>query len=238
LAVPILPPSLGGHEFTLYNETYLLASSRRRLNIGMPENLTLYKFLSEQGSFLAGLFALIAGAIAYAAGLIQAKATKDAAKRQTEYLNRKDRLQARCIATAIVPELVEVKGAYERAQLAINDHSAASARGTPITPLSVLLGVQIEIPVFLDRNVDQLYILGEPIGPTLLQLISASIQYNKLVNSIANQSAQLGNSWPNDQTENLRNHLKVIGILIDLAFHEINQIHDINYEGVKDVSTV
>lgn len=137
-----------------------------------------------------------------------------------------------------MPELVEVKGAYERAQLAINDHSAASARGTPITPLSVLLGVQIEIPVFLDRNVDQLYILGEPIGPTLLQLISASIQYNKLVNSIANQSAQLGNSWPNDQTENLRNHLKVIGILIDLAFHEINQIHDINYEGVKDVSTV
>jgi len=51
------------------------------MTLGLPCDLTWYK-LTDWGSFIGGLLALIAGGLAYLAGLYQAKATREAATSQ------------------------------------------------------------------------------------------------------------------------------------------------------------
>lgn len=58
------------------------------MNYGFPENLTLYKLLTDWGSLAAGGLALVAAAIAYFAGINQARATREAANLQIAAINR------------------------------------------------------------------------------------------------------------------------------------------------------
>jgi hypothetical protein len=52
------------------------------MNFGFPQDLTLYKLFTDWGSLVAGGIALVAAAIAYVAGVVQARATREAAKLQ------------------------------------------------------------------------------------------------------------------------------------------------------------
>jgi hypothetical protein len=48
--------------------------------MGWPADLTWYKLLTDWGSLIGGFFALVAGALAYFSGKLQANATRQAAK--------------------------------------------------------------------------------------------------------------------------------------------------------------
>ncbi len=76
--------------------------------IGWPADLTWYKLLTDWGSIIGGVFALLAGAALYVIGRMQVRATRDAAvqqvaavNRQNEYLKRsEDRRRASMVVTA------------------------------------------------------------------------------------------------------------------------------------------
>ena len=65
-------------------------------------------------TLIAGGFALVAGGVAYLAGLQQAWAAQHASDDQLGAATRRDRLQARCIAVGILPELLQLEAAHER----------------------------------------------------------------------------------------------------------------------------
>ena len=81
----------------------------------------LYDFLRDQGSLIGGLLALLAGGIAYLAGLTQARATKEASDKQIAVSAERDQSQARCLAVGIYPELLQVKITHERASKIVNE---------------------------------------------------------------------------------------------------------------------
>jgi hypothetical protein len=89
--------------------------------MGVPTDLTWYRLLADQGSFIGGVFALAAGIAAYVAGRVQANATWQAANRQIESTAQKDRRQAHCIVVAIYPELLVVHVTYKRALKIVNE---------------------------------------------------------------------------------------------------------------------
>lgn len=91
------------------------------MDIGLPPGLTWYKLLMDWGSIIGGVFALIAGAFAYWAGIIQARATRRAADAEIAVNARKDKLQAHCIAVGVYPELLAIRAAHERASAIISD---------------------------------------------------------------------------------------------------------------------
>jgi hypothetical protein len=134
-------------------------------------------------TLIAGLFALVAGGIAYIAGLQQAWATTRASSKQLAAAARRDRLQARCIAVAVYPELGLLRVLHERASNIIaNNFPAAEDRDTALIT-SVVRDARIRIPPFLDRNIDNLFIV-EPAGATLLQLISYTMRYNDMIETL------------------------------------------------------
>jgi hypothetical protein len=98
----------------------------------------LYEFLRDQGSFIGGFFALIAGAIAYWAGKIQAKATNEASNKQIEEATRKDQLHGHCLALGIYVELLAIKVELEGLESKI-----VSGRFSSSTDITSLLGVLI-----------------------------------------------------------------------------------------------
>jgi hypothetical protein len=54
------------------------------MNMGWPADQTWYRLLTDWGSVIGGIFALVAGGAAYLAGYLQASATRQAAKMQVE----------------------------------------------------------------------------------------------------------------------------------------------------------
>jgi hypothetical protein len=74
--------------------------------LGLPCDLTIYKLLTDWGSFIAGLLALVAGGIAYAAGLQQASATKRAMDRQLAAQTAAQAAEVANVRTALRAEVV------------------------------------------------------------------------------------------------------------------------------------
>jgi hypothetical protein len=89
-------------------------SQPKLLNMEWPADLTVYKLLTDWGSFIGGGLALIAGVLAYIGA-------RQAAAKQIAALSRKDRLQARSLAVAIQPELLQLKVRHERAMKIISE---------------------------------------------------------------------------------------------------------------------
>lgn len=177
-------------------------------------------------TLIAGAFALAAGAVAYIAGVQQARATKRASDDQLGAAARKDRLQARCIAVGISPELLQLQSAHERAQQGINAFPALSGRNTA----QIISGIQnakIGMPPVLSRVIDQVHILGEPAGPTVLQLISVTQQFDYMLDRLCDQILEHSNYFdPTLQQQNLSGHLTLIGQLIPMAQKEVAPLHD------------
>jgi hypothetical protein len=58
------------------------------MTLGFPQDVTLYKLLTDWGSLVAGVIALVAAGIAYFAGVCQARATREAANLQISAIER------------------------------------------------------------------------------------------------------------------------------------------------------
>jgi hypothetical protein len=92
--------------------------------------------------------------------------------------------------------------------------------------VALILDARIELPPLLSRTVDQLYILDEA-GPTLLQLISVTLQYNHMVITLAGQIRQHVDSFnPPEHQKHLSGHLRVIAQDIAEAERFITPLHD------------
>ena len=186
---------------------------------GMPPDITLYKLLMDQGSFIGGVFALIAGGAAYIGA-------RQAASREIAAMARKDRLQARGIVVAVSPELLQVQVSHDRA-LNIMRQVWPTVRGN--TTVAIVQGIRsakIEIPPLLARNVDNFFLV-EPGGASLQQVVSFTLQYNGLIETLAEQSAQyVDNFDPEAHREALSGNLEAIRIAVTDAIREIGPIHD------------
>lgn len=84
----------------------------------------------------------------------------------------------------------------------------------------------IAVPSMLDRNVDRLYQLGEPAGPTVLQLIAVVLQYNELVERLSNEVLTSGDSDWTRIHKCLRGHLQAMQILLGEAEAAVGGLHD------------
>jgi hypothetical protein len=118
-------------------------------------------------TIITGVLAIIGALIAYAAGKIQATATREAADKQIGAVGRTQQLQARCIAVGIAPELEALRIAHESAARLI-DAVAELDQSKSMMAHKFLSDAYIEVPPILARNVDHFYLLGEPAGPTIL----------------------------------------------------------------------
>jgi hypothetical protein len=200
------------------------------VNMGLPTDLSWYKLLADQGSFIGGVFALAAGTAAYLAGRVQANATRQAADRQIAAATRKDRLQAHCVVVGIYPELLAVRVTYERALKIINEEfPKAKALGSAILTaqiVALIRSARIKLPPLLVRSIEQFYLLDDA-GPTVLQLVAIVLQYNDLVNTLTEQISDDVDSFdPPDHAQALSGQLQAIGQLLNEADRLLIPIHD------------
>ena len=169
---------------------------------------------------------MIAGGIAYYAGVIQARTARDGVDRQLAAAIQRDRVQARSIAVAISPELLQLEVTHQSASAAINLLPTLPSR-TPIQIVADLQDAKIGVPRISDRLTNQLYMLGEPAGPTMLQLLSVIHQYNWLIDRISEQIERNPAYYnPARHQQDLGGQLRTIGDLIPMAQRETVTLHD------------
>ena len=132
---------------------------RPTLSIGWPTDLTLYKLLTDWGSIIGGVFALIAGAAAYMAGVKQARATRQAAEEQI-LADRQNKLrQARCIAAAINDELLLFGQRVHAAMRFISEEIPKTKGPKEITHEveALILRARIQVPSVISQNFQHMF---------------------------------------------------------------------------------
>lgn len=178
------------------------------------------------GSLIGGVFALIAGGLAYIAGRTQAAATLKAAKDQIAMSAQNDRLKARCIAVGIYPEILWVKANHERASKIISDEFPKSSAGFTEQLVELIRSARIKAPPLINRSLDQLYVLNE-VGVSVLQLFSVILQYNAMIDGHAERTLQNVNSFDAQAfATSLSGHLSVMARLLKEVEQKIKPIHD------------
>jgi hypothetical protein len=186
------------------------------MNWAMPCGHEWYDLLRDMGSLIGGVFALIAGIAAGIAAYI-------VGHKQITMSDRKDRLQAHCIAVGIYPEILWVKASHERASKIISDEFPKSSAG--FTEQLVEL-IRIKAPPLINRSLDQLYVLKE-VGASVLQLFSVILQYNAMIYGLAERTSQNVNSFDAQAfATNLSGHLSVMAQLFKEVEQKIKPIHD------------
>jgi hypothetical protein len=192
----------------------------------MPFGHEWYDLLRDMGSLIGGAFALIAGIAAYIAGQTQAAATQQAADKHIAMSDRKDCLQARCIAVRIYPEILWVKASHERASKIISDEFPKSSAGLAEQLVELIRSASIEATPLINRSLDQLYVLKE-VGASVLQLFSVILQYNAMIDGLAERTSQNVNSFDAQAfATNLSGHLSVMAQLLKEVEQKIKPIHD------------
>ena len=144
---------------------------------------SFWEFVDHWQTLIAGVFALIAGRIAYIAGVQQASATTRASSKQLAAAARKDRLQARCITLAIYPELELLRILRDRASAIVTNNFPAIQGAPAPSIITVIEDARIRIPPFLYRNIDNVFVI-EPGGGTISQLISYTMRYNDMLETL------------------------------------------------------
>jgi len=177
-------------------------------------------------SFLYIWQTLIAGALAIVAALIGAIAAYKVGNVQIRAARSRDRLQARGIVVGVYPELFSVEAQRDRAIGIITEQFPRVAGGMTNGIVATIQSARIDLPPLLLRNVDNLFLV-EPGGASLLQLLSITMQYNDLVDTLAKQIAQNVNTFnPATHRQDLTGHLTAIGQALTDARREIGPIHD------------
>ncbi len=188
----------------------------------IPDDRNLYKLLTDWGGLIGGVFALIAGLVAYRAGRHQAKATLDAARDQIAADVEKDRSQAHALAVAIYPELLLVGVKIERAEKIITTNYRTNDEFSNNFNLFTgnLRDLKVAEPALIRENGHRLFVMGEA-GATIFQLLGVILQYNRMVETLAAQATK-GDAGVND----LFGHLAMMKGLVELAERQIRPIHD------------
>lgn len=182
---------------------------------GWSNDLTVYKLLTDWGSLIGGILALVAGAAAYFAGRLQAKATREAADRQVDAMTRKDRQEAQGIIIGIYPELLEMGAMHSKACKFLRNGISPDSMGDA---QAFAREMTIEIPSNMARTIDRFFLIN-PGRASLLQLTSVTGQYNRMV-------AIIGSDPNRFNFDHLAGHLEMIGELLDEAVREIEAQHD------------
>ena len=190
------------------------------MNIGWPPDLTVYKLLTDWGSFIGGGIALVAGVLAYIGA-------RQAAAKQIAAMARKDRLQARGIVVGVYPELLELQVRHDRASGVMAKWANIDRRTmNVIHVVPAILDAKIPLTPVLFRNVDNLFLV-QPGAASLQQVVSFTLQYNTLIDTLAHQVTEniRGFDPPTSQGD-LAGNLRAIRMALDDAIREIGPLHD------------
>jgi hypothetical protein len=192
----------------------------------MPRALAcIVELVDHWQTLIAGGFALVAGIAAYRIGLHQARATTQASKEQLAAAARKDRMQARCLAVGISPELLQLQAALGRARDGVGQFGVLSGRNTAEI-ITGLRNTKIGMPPILEKITDQVYMLGEPAGPTVLQLIAVIYQFDHLIDTVCDRVRENPDYFNAAQLQHqLTGQLTMIDQLIPMAQGELEQLH-------------
>ncbi len=147
-------------------------------------------------------------------------------RRAEQIALRKERLQARCIAVAIEPDLQYLEVRLLKIRGLLDSQTKIVGEVNAISFSNVMKTAEVEIPPMLDRNVDRLYLLGEPAGPTVLQLISVALQYNAMLDQLASRCLTEAHVSPRVYAGHLLGHMTAMEKLIADAGNELKPIHD------------
>jgi len=177
-------------------------------------------------AFLDKWQTLVAGGMAIVAAGIGAAAAYFVGRAQVRAAERRDRLQARSLSVAISPELLQLRVRHQRAVGIVNNEFPKVAGGMTVRICEVVGSARIELTPLLERHSENLFLLGDA-GPTLLQLISITLQYDSLVSALVDQIRADANSFnPQKQAADLSGHLRVIGEDITEAERLLGPLHD------------
>ena len=133
------------------------------------------------------------------------------------------RMKARAISKAIFPELLEARAAL--------DGTVARWRGATggilgAGSVAQLAAFRMRVPPSLESAFDQLYVLGEPAGPSLMQLKSVMAQYNRMIDELERRVSSDREVVLERAAEAMAGHLAALDKLIQDAKAEITPIHD------------
>lgn len=133
------------------------------------------------------------------------------------------RLKARAISHAIFPELLEARASLDAtAAIWRNAQGGIAGRGA-VAQLSIF---RMRVPPSLESAFDQLYLLGEPTGPSLMQLKSVMAQYNRMIDELERRVASDQEVVLERAAEAITGHLTALDKLIEDSKREIAPIHD------------
>ena len=84
----------------------------------------------------------------------------------------------------------------------------------------------ITLPPMLERNIDQLYLLGSSAGGSCIQLINVLWQHNELAERLATRVPTMNaEQWP-EAVGHLEQHLNLLEGVVAKCEHEVGPIHD------------
>jgi hypothetical protein len=133
------------------------------------------------------------------------------------------RMKARVISKAIFPELLEARAALDGAMARWRGARGGIAGAGSVARLAVF---RMRVPPSLEGAFDQLYVLGEPAGPTLMQLKSVMAQYNRMIDELERRVSSDQEVVLEHAAEAISGHLSALEALIQSAKAEITPVHD------------
>jgi hypothetical protein len=129
---------------------------------------------------------------------------------------RERRLRARSLLILIGPELLELRVDIERALRALSDRETFELQSG-----FLLENLTVDLPPLIARNIDELYLFGEPAGLTLQQLVSVVLQHGRMRKTAEERAGtRTGESVETLQTS-FRPHIELMKRLIDEADEEL-----------------
>ena len=152
-----------------------------------------------------------------------------AIRRQSNAEQRRQELQAHGIAVAIYPELVRLGTELDEARKLL-DRPAPQPEPGPnyyggqgLKPIPL-----IQIPLILERNIEQFYVLGEPTGRTLSKLMSDLMTYQRLIGKITQTARSLefqaASGFSENEAKEVECLFKEMKQMIDRAIADINRL--------------
>jgi hypothetical protein len=150
-----------------------------------------------------------------------------AALRAGEFERKRHRLQAKGIAVAIYPELLKLCEIVGTARKWLGELARVEVAALgPSVALDVQNLASITLPMMLERNIDRLFLLGEPAGQVCLQLVGVLAQHNDLVQSIATRVFMMTPVQWDEAIQHLDDHLKLVGDVVERSSQCVQPLHD------------
>jgi hypothetical protein len=147
-----------------------------------------------------------------------------ATRQATASERKKDRLKVRSIAVAIYPELLKLSVVIENIKGGI-ERLRENNRVLIQSAAANLMYCELSLPPMIERNVDNLFLLGEPAGATCLQLIGLISQYNELVEAISNRMMLLDAEQWKEAMDHLKNHLALLTDVVAKSQVALRPLH-------------